>query len=109
MAFNRPMGARMTGSLAGPDTSWLRVEGDGSVVCSALRRAEHSDGVLVRLYETEGRRAAVRLRFGRTGVSAADVDFMERPRARLPKVHRGVLRLTFRPNEIKTILVRAAG
>ena len=57
--------------------SMLSLEGDG-VLVSAVKRAEDGDGVIVRLYEADGKDAEAVLTFDRQIKSAAMTDVLER-------------------------------
>ena len=57
--------------------SMLSLEGDG-VLVSAVKRAEDGDGVIVRLYEADGKDAEAVLTFDRQVKSAAMADVLER-------------------------------
>jgi alpha-mannosidase len=99
MAFNRPL--RASGRLKKirlirPPFAWA--SDAGSVVCSAVKCAEESSGVLVRFWETAGRRCRIRLRCG----AAELVDFLERPLGRI-QPRNGVMEIVFGPHQIKTV------
>jgi len=71
-----------------------------------LRQAENGRGVLVRLYETCGKRCRARIRFRSPIRSASEVNFLENPigsgKTR-PKSRE--LTTSFRPYQVKTLLV----
>ena len=74
----------------------------------ALKKAEASGDVVVRVVETEGRRAdGVRLVFAAPVVTAREVDGQERRIGRAA-VDRGALRASFKPYQIRTFAVRLA-
>jgi alpha-mannosidase len=67
-----------------------------NVMLSALKKAEDSDAVVVRLYEMEGRATTARLRLDKTicpaGACAVETDTLEQPLARSSaRMRRGVL------------------
>ncbi|NQT94208.1 MAG: hypothetical protein HQ559_15715, partial [Lentisphaerae bacterium] len=106
MAFNRglvPVTAKPAPSAATP---YLAVEGAPSVVCSSLKQAEDSRGVLVRLFETCGKRCRARIRFRGRVRSVKIVNFLENPvgEAKIQSGSREVA-VSFRPHEVKTLLV----
>ena len=55
----------------------LSIEGDG-VLVSAVKRAEDKDGVIVRLYEADGKDTQAVLKFDRPVKSAVMTDILER-------------------------------
>jgi len=105
MSFNRPPVPVLAGK-AGAACRGQVVEGAGSVVCTALRCAEHSDGWIMRLFECEGRRRRARVRFASRPRSVREVDFTENPRGGAVRLRDGAATLSFRPFEVKTLLVR---
>ncbi|WP_394553780.1 alpha-mannosidase [Agromyces sp. MMS24-JH15] len=73
------------------------------VVIETVKRAEHGDGVVLRLYESLGRPTTTALRVDLPGLPdpvATETDLLERPTAPAD-----LARLAFRPFEIKTILL----
>ncbi|UCH34132.1 MAG: alpha-mannosidase, partial [Armatimonadota bacterium] len=82
--------------------SFLRVEPDGLIV-TALKRAEDSDDVILRFYESEG--AAVRARIvpGFAWAGAAEVNLMEAPTGAAIDAGGSEIRLNVNPWEIKTL------
>ena len=106
MAFNRPpvaLRGRCRRSLDGA----LRLAGSAAVVCTCFRRAEHSPRLLVRLFETSGKRAAARLSLGKRIRSAEEVNFLENPTGGKVKLDKGTATLRFHPYEVKTLLVES--
>jgi alpha-mannosidase len=105
MAFNRgPLAARTKKSVAGYGPG-LVIKGAGSVVCTSLGRAELSDGLIFRFFETCGRRCRARIEFGEVIRLAREVDFLEEPVSRRLKVSGGGVSVGFRPFEVKTLRV----
>jgi alpha-mannosidase len=104
--FNMPL--RWLGQVA-EENSPVDVEppftlqGDG-VAVSAVKKADDDDGIVIRLFETRGRRAEVVVStpFG----SAAAVDLLERDPVPQPMID-GRMTLTFKPFEIKTLKLGA--
>ena len=105
MAFNRQpvsMPSRVATRLT---AEYFSVTGAESVVCTSLRRAEHSERTLVRFYETGGLHTEARIRLG-NGIAAAEpVDFLERPHGDGVSVDEGTASVSFRPYEIRTLLL----
>jgi alpha-mannosidase len=92
----------------GPSASFLSVTA-ANVVVEAVKRAERSDDLAVRLYEAHGARARCRLRLALPVAGARETDLLERP-GRVLAVERlggaAELALEFRPFEIKTVALR---
>ena len=106
MAFNRPMIAVPTSTRPERPTRGLLLHGADSVVCTSLRLAEHSDGTLLRFFETEGQTARIRFRYGRGVRRAEEVNFLENPTGGSCVVRGGVVHATLKPFEVKTLLLR---
>lgn len=83
LAFNHPVdvvsGKRQTGDLP-PSGSLLQIA-SGHAALSAVKAAEDGSGLIVRLYETEGKRGEAELSFAKPLRSAALVDIHEKPLA----------------------------
>jgi len=75
-----------------------------NVVVEAVKKAEDSDDVIVRLYEAEHKTARARVRFSFPVRAAAEVDLMEEAPSPLTVEENGVS-LELRPFEIRTIRV----
>jgi alpha-mannosidase len=101
MAFNRPPVAACSGGA--DEDAFLDLAGAPDVVCTALRRAEHSDRLLVRLFETAGRPA--RLTVGLAGgiTAAEEVDFSEQPTGGAVGLAGSRATVDLRPFEVKTL------
>jgi len=105
MIYNRAPLTAVTGSGRAGLPAGLQLDGSTSVICTCLRRAEHSNGLILRLWEADGRKARVRFRLGKGITSAREVNFLENPvRTRSPKG--GAVSASFRPYEVKTFLLR---
>ena len=89
LALNVPLEACAAGNHgAGKAVPTIEVEntggaGSGDVVAGALKQSEDGKGYVLRLYETAGRDARVRIVFSRP-VEAEEVDLLERPFHRDP-------------------------
>jgi alpha-mannosidase len=66
----------------------------------AVKKAEDTDDLIIRLYETSGTFAETSVAFGVTGVEIEEVDLMENP------LGKAADRLTFQPFEIKSLRVK---
>lgn len=83
--------------------SYLSVDAP-NVIVEAVKKAEDSRQVVIRLYESQNAGASATIRFGFKVSSAAEATLMEEPIQALEVVENAV-RVTFQPFEIKTILV----
>jgi alpha-mannosidase len=81
--------------------SFLRVDAD-NVVVEAVKKAEDTDDIVVRLYEAAGAAVTARLQVGLPFRSASLVDLMEEHPKRLRRSGQGI-ELSFRPFEIHTV------
>lgn len=107
MAWNRPPVAAITARKPQTEAPLLRMRGGDPVLVTSIRRAEHSDALLVRLFETTGAPARIQLQH-RDGLRAArQVNFLERPIGRALAVAEDGVPVEFRPWEIKTLLLTA--
>ncbi|HVL60063.1 MAG TPA: glycoside hydrolase family 38 C-terminal domain-containing protein, partial [Microbacterium sp.] len=73
---------------------------DAGVIIETVKRAEHVDGVVLRLYESLGRPTTTALRVDRAYRAAHETDLLERPSGEA-----NLGGLVFRAFEIKTILL----
>ncbi|WP_068783446.1 alpha-mannosidase [Paenibacillus phocaensis] len=78
-----------------------------NVMVEAVKKAEDSDHLIVRLYETAGAGAEGELSFGRSCRTIEETNLMEEPTALLAE-DTDLVRLHFTPFEIKTIRVQLA-
>ncbi|MFN4209266.1 MAG: alpha-mannosidase [Devosia sp.] len=100
--FNMPLLLLEGGSAtAAPMGGLLRLDGKG-IALETLKLAEDSDDLILRLWETGGMRQTAQLTLPAGFAVAAETDLLERQPAALP-VADGVVELTFKPFEIKTI------
>jgi alpha-mannosidase len=107
-AFNRPPVCVRTNSAASA-LPGLTMRGGQSVVCTALRKAEHSDDLIIRFFEASGKRRSMTFSLGDGMSSAKEVNFLENPIGRRVKIRRGHASVRFRPYEVKTLLVKCEG
>lgn len=88
---------------------WSFVSSDTpNVIITAVKQAEDSTGVLVRMFEFEGKKADATLAFGRMVQSATETNLMEQPGAALTAA-RNNIKVLIHPYEIKTVMVNLAG
>jgi alpha-mannosidase len=103
--LNAPL--RVVSSGLGPGTRRSLIEVDTpQVVVEAIKRAEDSDAIVVRLYEAWGGRCRARVRTSLPTGRAALCDLLEREREEVP-VHGGELDLEFAPFKILTLKLEA--
>lgn len=102
--FNAPplVQVGQIGGEAEPPVSYLRLTAK-SVALSAFKQAERGEGFVLRTFETEGRKAQGRLVTAFPLARVQELDLRERPvREVNPR------ELTWRPFEIKTLLLEPA-
>lgn len=88
---------------------WSFITADApNVIVTAVKQAEDSSALVVRMYEIEGKKADVKLTFGRMVQSANDGNLMEAVGSSLNSA-RNVVTTSVTPYEIKTLLVNLAG
>ena len=104
MAYNRRPIAATTKARVRPAPSAMVIKG-GSVVCTSLRLAESQEGLVMRLFETDGKRCRARLRVDTGTTAAIPVNLLERPVGKPLKIANGTVSLNFRPHEVKTMLL----
>ena len=105
MTFNRVPLTAVTSSGRAKLPPGLRITGSSSVVCTCLRPAEHSNGLILRLFEADGKKARIRFKLGKGISSAREVNFLENP-IRKYRPAGGAVRTSFRPYEVKTFLLK---
>lgn len=99
----RWLGPATDGAAAPAIAAPFDLVGDG-VAVAAVKKVDDGDGLIVRLYETRGRRAEVSVRTSAEAVSI--VDLLEREPVPLP-IEDGAVTLAFTPFEIKTLKLGA--
>ncbi|NBC70665.1 alpha-mannosidase [Paenibacillus sacheonensis] len=112
-AFNTPIavveaGGSRSGILPADGFSAIDLEGRG-VMIEAVKKAEDGNALIVRLYETSGANASVRLRVRLPHAAASLADLMEQETAALTaddSSSDGGYALSFAPFEIKTVKVK---
>jgi alpha-mannosidase len=111
VGFNAPFLVKFEPSHAGELSGAfgaLNIE-PTNVVVEAVKRAEDSDDLIVRLYETDGKAADAVLTFCRTPQSAGETDMLEWDKYVSPKsfaIEGKKVRLSVSPHEIKTLRVK---
>ena len=109
--FNAPFLARLEPSHAGQLSSAfgaLNVE-PANVVVEAVKKAEDSNDLVVRLYETDGKTADAILSFNRPPQTARETDMLEWDKYVVPKsfvIEGTKIKVPIAPHEIKTIRVK---
>ncbi len=78
-------------------------------VIDTVKRAEDDDGVIIRLYEPRGRRAAARLRLGLSPDEISTVNLAEEKLRNLAPEPDGTLTLPFGAFEIITLKLTLSG
>lgn len=103
--LNAPLRVVKSGLAAGAQRSLIAVD-RAQVVIEAVKRAEDSDAIVVRLYESWGGRCRVRLRTTLPARRAALCDLLERERVEVA-VKNGELELDLTPFKILTLKLEA--
>lgn len=106
MAYNRPPVPVLTNQARPDPLPYMVIEGSRDIVCTSLRAAEYSDRLLLRFFETSGRRCRVKVTFGKGIRSAKEVNFLENPIGSKVRSVGGKIALAFRPFEVKTLLLK---
>ncbi|MDT0266166.1 glycoside hydrolase family 38 C-terminal domain-containing protein [Streptomyces sp. DSM 44915] len=110
--INLPERAVPGGAEVAPLVEVVEPGGEGSLVVSAVKLADDGGGdLVVRLYESGGRRATGRLRVDLPLVGVAVTDLLERPLADEPalEVTEGSVAVSLRPFQILTLRLSHRG
>lgn len=102
-SLNVPLRAIAGGMGDGRPVSLVEVTG-GSASIDAIKQAEGSEAIIIRLWETEGRRQPATLRFGRTWQRIRTANLLETPITTLA-TDASELTLSLTPFEIVTLLL----
>jgi alpha-mannosidase len=108
--LNVPLRAVPTASHTGHQprrASFLRVDRPG-VVIDAVKKAEDTDALVVRLYEAWGQRGPVRLTCAAPVAAVKRADLLERAQDGVETDRDGSIPLRLRPFEIVTLLLELA-
>ncbi|MGE6740321.1 alpha-mannosidase [Allorhizobium pseudoryzae] len=105
--FNLPLRLMQGGgNVASKEAPLVEIETEG-VSLEAIKRAEDGDGVIVRLWETQGRRREASVRLHPCFGEAQLVDLLEEGGDPLD-LQGGRLKLSFKPFEIMTLRLRGS-
>ena len=108
-ALNQPLIAFQTTTHAGQlgrNFSLVSLDDqDGQVAIVALKRAEESDELIVRLQERYGRRASARLKFAGPVAEVREINAAEEPVGAFPAAGDAVV-VDFKPYQPRTLAVR---
>ncbi len=96
---------RLSSSKSGGEFSFLQVSGN-SVVVETVKIAEDGGDLILRLYESAGSAAKVRLNVATPVKTASECDMLETPFRKLRVSKDGAITLNFRAFEIKTVKIR---
>lgn len=102
--LNVPLKTRfLSGTAEGlpPRFGWLECQ-EPNIVAEVLKPAEDGNGLIARLFETFGRRSRCTVKVAGPAREAWECDLLERRQQPLPLTD-GLLSLTFKPYEIKTV------
>jgi alpha-mannosidase len=103
----RPVPTAPSGGQRARRESLLRVDQPG-VVVDAVKKAEDTDDMVVRLYEAWGQRGPVRLTCAAPVAEARRADLLERPQEIVDLDDDGSIPLRLRPFEVVTLLLELA-
>ena len=104
--FNFPLHALETPPTAGvlpAQIALLEIDAP-EIIVEAVKKAEDSSALILRLYESAQSGVHANLRFGLPVQTVEEVNLMEEPLSTLP-LQAGTVQLTFQPFEIKTLKV----
>lgn len=104
--FNEPLIPAVKGNGAGswpPERSWITLD-NPAIVLAAVKLSEYGEGVIVRVYESRGKRVAGSIAFWKPPVRAWSCTLLEMQQEEIPVRDRS-LTLHFHPFEIKTLMV----
>lgn len=86
--------------------SWLSLAKE-NIICEAIKQAEREDGIIVRLYESWGKKTTTEVTFGfHKQLDVYECNLMEEEKVPLELLAENQLNLTFTPYEIKTVLLK---
>ncbi len=102
--LNAPLRMVRTNLPAGRSRSLIEVD-TPQLVVEAIKRAEDSDAVIVRLYEAWGRSCTARIRTTLPASRAFLCDLLERERVEVA-VHEGVIELELSPFKVLTLKLK---
>ena len=76
-----------------------------NIIIDTVKKAENSDEVVVRLYESNGASGTAKLTVGKDVAASAECDLVERKIGEAPVVN-GAIDFSFTPYEIKTFIIK---
>ena len=105
--LNAPLIAHLELSHPGdlPSSSWFAAVDGTSVVIEAIKKAEDTDDLILRLYESHGWRGKVRIKFSNPPHRVFECNLMEEDDEEL-KLDDGAVDLYVKPYEVKTLKLR---
>lgn len=74
-----------------------------NIIIESVKKAEDSDDIIIRLYESEHRRCRAKVQFGFSVVKIEEVDLMENTINSINLNSSNTVKLNFHPFEIKTL------
>lgn len=95
---------RKTAALA--PVAWLIDIDKENIIIEAVKKAEDSDDIIIRLYECNGMNSEANIKFNRDIVWAKLTDMMEHEIKDLQPEEKNTLKLVFKPFEIHTLKVK---
>jgi alpha-mannosidase len=107
-AFNYPLTAEQVAPHPGawaPSASLVSLEGDRTLILTAVKRAEDSDRLVLRFYEWGGASGTASLSFRRPVERAVETDLMERALGKPLPVSGDQVAVGFTPFAITTVAV----
>ncbi len=105
-AFNHPLTVLPgQGAAGGQSLSGIAMPDNDAIAIEAVKRAEEGDALILRLWERHGQRQVTRLTLAPEIAGVALADLLEQPGEDLV-LEDGAITLSFRPFEIKTLLLR---
>jgi alpha-mannosidase len=108
--FNYPLVPHIESSHKGelPKAySFVSVQPD-SVILTVMKKAEESDDLIMRLYETSGKDTKTVIRLTETLKSARETDLLENETLQIP-FQDGTIQMPISKHEIKTVKISSAG
>ena len=105
--YNYPLTATVTTAHAGAlpaEHSFVRVDAE-NVVLTAVKKAEDSDGLILRMYEWAGKTATVAVHLPQGATGATVTNMMEKPEGAPLSVEGDMVKVAIKPYEILTICV----
>ena len=105
--FNYPLEAQQVAAHAGSfplEHAYLRVRPE-NVALTALKKAEDTDGLILRVYEWAGKSGDAQIDLPKRALSAMVTSLLERPQGQPLVVQEGHVTVPIHPYEILTLRV----